>query len=155
MQIIRKCFVHLPWWYHSLLVAPQNFESALHGSCHKPEHNWLHFYDKNMIEYYTGFWLSICICNELFKGLIMGLDRGPLLLNPFFFRVSIPSQLFLSIQGLNTFTEIVGDTLLMSGSRLHVQLVEEFLVQHHFHMLLLYISNAINGLVCLFFFHHS
>ena len=73
----------------------------------------------------------------------------------FFFRVSIPSQLFLSIQSQNTFIEILGDTLLMSGSRLHVQLVEEFLVQHHFNMLLLYISNAINGLVCLFFFHHS
>ena len=156
IQITRKYFAHLPRWYYSLLAALHNFDTAFHGSCHKPEHNWVYFHDRNMIECYTGFWLSLCICNELFERLILGLNQGPFLLGPLhYFRVSIPSQLVASIRDPNTSIEILRDPLLMSGSRLHVQLVENFLIQHHFYMLLLYISHAVDGLVCLLFFHHS
>ena len=105
-------------WCHSYLAVPHNFDTALHGSCHRPEHNWVHFFDKIMIEYFTGFWLSVCICNEHFEGSILRLDRGQLLLGPLhYFRVSIPSQVVVSIQGPNTSTEILGDAFLMSGSR--------------------------------------
>ena len=69
-----------------------------------------------------GICLSLCIENEHFKGLILGLERGQFLLGSlYYFRFFIPSQLVSSIRGPNTSIEVLVDALLRSGSRLHVQ----------------------------------